>query len=486
MRIRALRLQSVFFVSTLVIASALTLPTPTAQAQNNYVSTSGFGTYYRLFSANSPWNVRPVNPILGNNQVKKPLFNPTWIPSISEGAYSVGVFMAKDGDRPMTVYGRNAVGVADPDTGKRRNIELPRWPANVVPSPGSDGHADIVDTVTGVIHSFFQLKYSSGKWTATMYAWTRVNGTGWGDAEHWSQGARASGTAPAAGLIRLHEINDGAANYKHALAMSLPSHTLANGITRPSYVAPATTTDASANLNTGVIPMGARLMLPASFDANAMSTPQLRKIATTLKMYGAFVVDRNYDTPFSIFVENGSNFKIMPNGSWNNQVVADLEKIRAALREIVSAPKWLDGYGNTLNTDDQTTLLSMRGTWVVQGASVAGPGAFDTWQQSVAFPSTTKKLSQVNFSTGLSKVSWAKVAPGSRLRFTSRTTGGASTRLQIRVAGVQVFDSGYLLNGNTATFNWPTAASSQISVAVLSESGINRASTARGVLTPVD
>lgn len=482
MRTRAHRLHTFFLTSALVIAAASTTLSPTAQAQN-YASPNNFGSYYRLFSSNSPWNSRPVNPVLGSNQVKKPLLNPNWIPSITDGTYSVGVFMGKAGDKPMTVYGRNAVGVSDPDSGKRHNIVIPRWPNDVVPSPGSDGHADIVDTVTGIIHSFYQLKYANGSWTATMYAWTRVDGNGWGNAEHWSQGVRASGTVPAAGLIRLHEIDDGLPNYRHALAMSLPSHTLANGITRPSYVAPATTTDSTAALNTGVIPMGARLMLPASFDANSLSTPQLRKIANTLKMYGAFVVDRNYDTAFSIYVENGSNFKIMPNGVWNNQVVADLEKIRAALRELVSAPKWLDGYGNTLNVNTQQSLLSMRGTWVVNGATVAGPGTFDTWQQSVVFPNTAKRLSQVNYSTGLSQVSWAKVPAGTRMRFTAKTTGGASSRLQLKVAGVQVFDSGYLLNGNSATFTWPSAASSLISVAVLSESGVNMASSARGVLT---
>lgn len=482
MRKRALRLYQILASTTIVMMASICVTTPAAHAQIPSTASAGWGSYYRLFAANSPWNARPVKPTLGNNVVKKPLFNPNWVPSITNGNFSTAVFMATAADKPVTIYGTGGAGVGDPDTGKFRDITLPRWPANVVPAPGSDGHADIVDTVTGVVHSFFKLKQVNGKWTATMYAWTRIDGSGWGDAVHWSQGARASGVAPAAGLIRAHEINDGAPHYSHALAVSLPSHTLANGITRPSYVHPATTTDTDAILNTGVIPMGARLMLPASFDANALSTPQLRKIAATLKLYGAYVVDRNYDTAFTLYVESGTSFNIMPNGVWSNQVVTDLEKIRAALREMTSAQGWIDGNGVAMSTNPQGNLLSMRGAWVNQGTTTAGPGAFDTWQQAVVFPVSAKKLSQVNYSTGLSKVSWAAVAPGTRMRFTAMTTGGASVRLQVRVNNVVEFDSGYLLNGVSTTFAWPRNASAA-GVVVLAESGLNKASTARGVLT---
>lgn len=481
MKNRAFRLQKIL-ASTIVMMGSLLLVTPAVQAQTANTASAGWGTYYRLFAANSPWNSRPVQAKLGTNQVKKPLFNPSWVPSVTNGNYSTAVFMAKSGDPSVTIYGTSSAGVGDPDTGKFRNITLPRWPANVVPAPGSDGHADIVDTVTGVMHSFFKLKKVNGKWTATMYAWTRIDGSGWGDAVHWSQGARASGVAPAGGLIRAHEINDGAPNYYHALAMSLPHHTLSGGLIKPAYVHPATTTDSDAILNTGLIPMGARLMLPESFDANALSTPQLRKIAATLKLYGAYVVDRNYDTAFTLYVESGTNFNIMPNGVWNNQVVADLEKIRAALREMVGAKSYVDGNGNALGGIIAGNLLSMRGAWVNQGTTVAGAGAFDTWQQAVVFPSTTKKFSQVNYSTGLSKVSWANVSPGTRMRFTAMTTGGASVRLQVRINNVVEFDTGYLLNGVSSTFNWPRNATGA-NVVVLSESGIYQASSARGILT---
>lgn len=484
MRTRALAASKFFVSLSIFFTATLTLAPTEVHAQTKYASSWGFGNYYRPFTATSPWNSRPVNPALGTYQVRKPLLNPTWIPSIAEGSYSTGVFMASEDDPSVTVYGRNPTGVPDPDAGKNHNITLPHWPDGVVPAPGSDGHADIVDTVSGIVHSFYQLRYADGKWTASMYAWTRLDGTGWGDAEHWSQGARASGTTSMAGLIRKHEIDDGAANYRHALAMSLPSHTLANGIGRPSYVAPATTADSSAIANTGAIPLGARLMLPATFDVSTLSTPQLRKIATTLKLYGAFVVDRNYDTAFGIFVENGSNFKIMPGGVWNNDVVADLEQIRAALREMVDADGWVDGNGNAMAAPAKNGLVSMRGAWIVQGGNVAGPGSFDSWQQSVVFPHTTTRLSQVNYSTGPSKVSWASVEPGTEMRFRSVAWAGAKIRIQVEVKNKLYFDSDYLGNGASVTFTWPNVAANHIKVTMLAESGINTASRVRGVLTP--
>lgn len=460
-----------------------------AQAQNAYTSPNSFGSYYRPFATDSLWNVKPVNPVLGTNIVKKPLINLDWIPSIDDGAYSVKVFMAKAGDASMTVVGKAGTsGVGDPDTGNFRTITIPRWPADVAPATGEDGHAEIIDTVSGVIHSFYQLRKVGDKWTATMYSWTRVDGRGFGNPSHWSQGARSSGVAPTAGLIRLHELTDNRPHYRHALAMSLPAHTLANGITHPSYVYPATTADTSAWLNTGVIPLGARLMLPASFDTSTLSTGPLRKIANTLKLYGAYVVDRNYDTSFRIYVENGANFNIMPNGVWSPRVVADLEKIRAGLREMVSASHFDDENGAAKASlaikgwGDAKSLLSMRGDWLVPGTSTRGNGAYDTWLEAVSFPKTATKISLVNFSNGISKVAGSMPAPKTPMRFTAVTTGGAMIRMQLWYGSSLAYDSGSLANGSFVSFPWPTAP--WVSVKLLAQSGVNTASSARGILVP--
>jgi hypothetical protein len=466
----------------LTLAALALTSNSVAQAQTNYAATTGFGNYYQLFTADSPWNSRPTNPTLGTYQIKKPVYNPTWVPVVSGGALSVGVFMAKASDPAVTIYGKTGqTGVADPDSGVYRNITLPHWPAGVVPATGGDGHADIVDVTTGILHSFYQLRVTNGRWTAAMYSWTRVDGRGFGDADHWSQGARASGVAPAAGLIRKHEIDDGAAYYKHALAMSLPSQTMSNGISSPSYVYPATAADSNAATHTGMIPLGARMMLPASFDTSKLSTPALRKVANTLKIYGAYVVDTNYDTAFAINVENGANFNLMPTG-WDGNVVAGLELIRAALRQVTAAQSWVDGNGKTVAAPAPASILSMRGTWGITGGYTAGPGSFQTWQQAIVFPTTANRISQTTY-TNISKVSWAKPIVGETMRFKSVATGGARIRLQVKTGNAVAFDSGYLQNDTAATFAWPSTSAGAISLVLIAESGVNTASSARGVLS---
>jgi hypothetical protein len=88
-------------------------------------------------------------------------------PTISSGAYSTGVFLASTTDQPMTVIGRTSTatvttGVADPDASGSHVVTIPRWPTGVLPATGTDGHADIIDSVTGTIHSFWQLKQVNG------------------------------------------------------------------------------------------------------------------------------------------------------------------------------------------------------------------------------------------------------------------------------------------------------------------------------------
>jgi len=483
MRSHTARLKSLLKIVTILISASGCLLSMPAAAQNQYATNSGYGNYYRPFAANSPWNIRPVNPVLDTYQIKKPLFNPGWIPAVDDGEFSLGVFMAKKGDPTVTVYGKpGTAGVTDPDTGKLRNIVIPRWPANVVPAAGGDGHADIVDTESGILHSFYQLKFTGGKWTARMYSWSRIDGRGWGNASHWSQGSRAAGVPASGGLIRLHELDDGLTYYRHALSMSLPAHTLANGITHPAYVYPATSTDSYAISNTGAMPMGARLMLPASFNVAALSSERLRKIANTLKMYGAFVVDSNYDTAYRIYVENGNNFSLMP-GGWDAKIVADLELIRAGLRRVTGAQSWIDGNGKTTVDAEPPGTLSMRGVWKTVQTLKEAPGQFDSWQQAVSFPYTTNKVSQINYANALSQVAWAKAKAGQRMRFTSEATGGATMRLQLVVSGKITFDSGYLRHGQFVNFSWPNATPDKVAVTLLSDSGVYTTSTARGVLT---
>lgn len=486
MRIRTARFKSFFVAASLLLSTTLAFSPVPAHAATDFLDTTSFGTFYRPFAADSPWNKRPINPVLRAGEIKKPLYNPTWIPVVDDGTLSLRVFIAKAGDPSVTIHGKPGTsGVGDPDTGLYRTITIPRWPATVVPASGGDGHADVVDTVTGIVHSFYQLKYVGGKWTAGMYSWTRLDGRGFGEGGHWSQGARASGVPNMGGLIRIHEIDDGEPYYRHALAMTLPRHTLSGGTAVPSYIRPATSTDGNASQNTGTVPMGALIMLPPGFDVNKLSSPKLRKIAATLKLWGAYVVDSNYDTAYGIHVENGANFSLMRPGTWDTKVVADLELIRAALRQVAGASRWVDGNVVTRNVEAPMELLSMRGTWLFPHTSVKGPGSFDTWSQALVFPNMASKVTLINYNNEVSKVAWAKPVPGGRMRFESQSTGGATIRLQVNVAGKVIFDSGFLENGAAANFIWPTAAAGQVTVTLQAESGVKQASSTRGVLTNV-
>lgn len=460
--------------TALALCSALLLTGAPMQA----AAQGGWGTYQKPFAATSPWNSRPVQPVLGDFVIPKS----TYSPGVAGGEWSTGVFLAKAGDQPVTVGGLpKTQGLWDPDASAFHDVTIPRWPADVVAASASDGHADIVDPVTGIVHSFWQLKKVDGKWVAAQYAWTKLNGRGWGDPAHYFQGARAAGVATAGGLIRKHEVKDGDVMYRHALAMSLTFDGLSP---QPTYVFPATSADTdAATRNTGKIPEGALLMLPPSYDTSKISNPDLRKVAETLKTYGAYVVDRNFGTPFFIYVENGAGFDLHK-GGWDNNVANDLERMRVALRPVVSAQGWLDGDGKPVTLQKPMNLLSMRGPWQLQsGASL---GTFDTWQQAVVFPANAQAVTQVNYSSrGLHPVNWALPQVGKTYRVTAHTSGGGKLRLQVRdpSGSPLYFDSGELTNGEGKTFAWPDP---RAIVTVYATSGVGTVSTVSGELLQLD
>ncbi|HJV27119.1 MAG TPA: Atrophin-1 multi-domain protein [Aromatoleum sp.] len=438
-----------------------------------------WGSYLTPFSANSPWNSRPVNPQFSSFVIPKA----SYYPAVAEGAWSTGMFLAEPNDPPVTIVGPdNSKGVWDPDAETYYpSITIPHWPIDVVPASAADGHADVVDPTTGIIHSFYRLSQNTtGQWVAKQYAWTRIDGRGWGTPAHYMQGARAVGVATSGGLMRKHEINDGQTMYNHALAMSLTYSGLAPN---PTYVAPATAADSNAaSTNTGQIPEGSLVMLPPSFDVRTINTAALRKVAETLKTYGAYVVDRNSGTPYVIYVENGSGFNLNK-GGWNSTAAADLERIRVALRQVVSVDGWLDGAEQSYTPDFNLNRLSMRGTWTLKSGTV--PGAYDTWQQAVAFPATATPSVAVNTTNrGLHSVLWALPAAGQPYRFRAVTTGGALLRMKLlsRSTGALLFDSKDLANGQTADFAWPAG---NVNLVLTATSGVGDGSSAAGELLRV-
>jgi len=454
-----------------------------AQATPSSTRDGVFGTYLRPYAADSLWNSRPLNPVFGTWVIPKS----SYFPTVASGAYSTGVFLASATDAPMTVVGpgstaTNTVGVADPDSGTNRVITLPRWPAAVLPASGSDGHADIVDPVTNIVHSFWQLKQQNGRWTAAMYSWSKLGGTGWGDPSHYYQGARAVGIPASAGLIRKHEIKDGLAAYPHALAMSLTFNALADGVSNPAYVFPATAADNSAAANTGTIPQGSLLMLPPNFDSSAIVNPDLKKIVETLKLYGAYVVDRNTGTPFVIYVENDAGFNLMPKG-WDNTIADQLDKIRASLRQVTSAQAWVDGNGDIRAarsaTQQSMNILSMRGGWYRQSGT--GTGDYDPIMQNFSFAATTTSTVYVNANnTGLTPVKWARPEAGTYVNFTVRATGGARLRLQVKSGNTFTHDTWDLADGKSVRILWPANAS----LVLIATSGTNGPSTVKAELVP--
>lgn len=412
-----------------------------------------FGIYRNAFSANSPWNSRPVGPVLGNYEIPKS----TYFPSIAEGAYSTGVFLARPNDAPVTVTGLpGSAGLWDPDAEtSRTSIVIPRWPVDVIPASGTDGHADIVDPISGIVHSFFYLRLIDGQWRAKMYAWSRLDGYGWGESGHYYQGARATGVPAMGGLIRTQDVNDGDSVYRHALAMSLTFNALSPD---PTYIFPATSADGGAEkTNSGQIPEGALMMLPPEYDTASIKSLKLRKVAETLKLFGAYVVDRNVGTPYVFYVENGTNFDVH-GGMWNNEIARELDRIRSGLRQVVAVDGWLDGNGRPMaQLEQRLNLLSMRGPWRLLKSD--GPlGEFDTWQQAVVFPPGGGVTQQINTSGNtLHTVAWARPQQGDRYRLTARAEGGGSLRLQLYDAGGRsvLYDSGELADGQSAEFTWP-------------------------------
>lgn len=435
-----------------------------------------WGTSHTPFGATSPWNSRPVHPVLADKVIP----SSKYAPAIEANGWSTGVFVAKGSDRPVTVRGRRETqGLWNADDHIFADVTIPRWPSDVQPALKGDGHADIVDALEGIVHSFWQLRNENGQWVAAQYAWTSLNGRGWGDPAHYFQGARAVGVPAMGGLIRKHEVADNMPLYRHALAMSLTTSALSPS---PSYVFPATSADSEASrVNFGDIPEGALMMLPASFDSNRLSDPRVRKIAETLKVYGAYVVDRNDGTPFVVYAEIGSELNLHER-FWNRDAVADLERIRLELRQVMGAKGWLDGNGRAYIPNKNLNLLSMRGPWVAEPGSIAG--AFKSWSQSVIFPQTSRRAVQKKtLPSSITEVAWAAPVIGGSYRLTCMATGGAKLRLKLfNASGKALIDSGELGNNESFTFAWPRR---DISVTLYAISGIEQPSSVRGDLRQI-
>jgi hypothetical protein len=429
-------------------------------AASAFAQTEPFGTFTKPFAVDSPWNIRPIGPVFGAYPPPKGAY----FGAVSAGAYSTAAFLAKESDLPMVVYPPlNTTGISDPDAGTSvPTVTIAHWPASTLPATGSDGHAEIVDPISGKVHSFWQLKLVDGKWRAALHAWSALAGRGWGDPAHFYQGARAAGVSTLGGLIRIHEVTDGKAVYEHALAMSMAKEGLS---ANPAFIYPATAADNNAaSTNSGEIPEGTLMMLPPDYKIS-YNSPLLQKVIETLKVYGARVVDRNTDTPFAIYVENGAPFKLWTGTSADNAMYNEMERMRAAMRQVISANSYVDGNGQPTTTDKpgNFNILSMRGAWGVTGTAGGTPAPYNSLTQSVEFASRPAAQEQANGNgTGIARgVTWARPLPNDKFLLTGIGTGGAQVKLTLYgndAAGkAYSYQSPYLSNGQSTVVTWPAS-----------------------------
>lgn len=434
--------------------------------------------YTRPFEANSLWKSRPVSPTFSNFVIP----TSSYPPSIHQGQYSTGCFFADESSPSMIVKknpGQKGVYDADAEAFLPQ-VEIPHWPADLKAAPGGDGHADIFDMANGVIHSFWKLRNNNGEWTTNLYAWSPITGNGWPDPAHYYQGARAVGLPACAGIIRKQEFQSADTIYPHALAMSLTKNGMA-----PGYVFPATSADSFSKYNRGKIPEGSLVMLPPDFDVSTLKTPELVKIANTLKVYGAYIVDWNEGTPFVIYAEMGSGLDLNRNG-YNKLALNELHLIRQSLRMVTSVKSWVNEQGQPFIPEKNLNILSMRGPWCIYKGPVCvkddpSMGKFDTWKQAVVFGKTTSTVSQTNQSgRNISQVEWAKPKAGEKFKLTAKTTGGAKLRFILRDAKWSTkVDSYQLENDQSITFPWPQG---EVKAYLYATSGIGDSSSVSATL----
>ena len=439
---------------------------PVASAEPAYgYKPNTFGTFEKPFAATSLWNSKPINPVLGTFVIPpcyrvgapKTQQNKYYI-DVTAGDYSSGVFRALPTDAPMTIYKQDGqAGILDKDADEYLpSITLPHWPIDAFGAEGTDGHCDIIDVEAKIIHSFWILKKNSaGQLTARQYTWSALDGSGWGDGAHYYTGSRATGVVTCAGMIRKDEINDGKPMYEHALGCALDYTALASN---PAYCSPATSSDHDPQSNSGVIPQGALMMLPASYDTSRLDRwPNAKKIAETLKVYGVRVTDRNNNCPMTIYVEKNAGWSLHPKAGWDQNLANEMEYIREQLRQVVSVDNYENALGQIYAPLARQNLLSMRGPWYLQsGNNPLAKGLFNSSKQRLELPASGGKWK--NGTSGFKLAEFKPVA-GKFYKLYCESDCGASFRFTFYnypvTGGVEIKDTPALTNYQSIYIKWP-------------------------------
>ncbi len=176
-----------------------------------------------------------------------------------------------------------------------------------------DHHIIVIDRDNAKLYELFQTRYTDGGWQADSGAVFDFFGDthrplGWTSAD-------AAGLPIFPGLVRYDEAVE-LGRIEHALRFTVKN-------TRKAYTSPATHF-ASKHTEASLPPMGARIRLKASIDANAFPA-SVRPIIVALKRYGMILAD------------NGGNLFLSgaPDARWNNGELDKLKKLHARDFEVV-------------------------------------------------------------------------------------------------------------------------------------------------------
>lgn len=427
------------------------------------------------YSAQSPWKAQPIKPTLGSGVIPG-----------NEYAYApfqAPIYYARASDPSVTIVGPNDSVVNVPDEINLRKIILPHFPVAVVPPSGSDAEVVIYDATTGLLHSFWQIAFRDGHWTANTYAVESAAAWGFGTPSR-PFNIRASGSSPIAGVLRNWElpVQHKADSYpQHALALGLGVDTvLANKYNSPSPpgpIFPATSQDAGfeyTGLAPNAWPMGTLFMLPRSFDIGALSAPGAIAVAKSLMKFGAYLVDASFDTCgfFCEFDPGSIGWPSISYGLGSSNV--DLTTVRNALRAVTAVEGWLDGNGNpwTPPTWAQMQLLSMRGPWGAVTGAIAG--GFDTAANFFVAPAGTPFIAHriIQQPSALSSDGWwenwadsggwfTAPTPGREYMLSVIGTGALTASLSIwdQTISTNYFTGSVRNPGQQQTFFWPNKTS---------------------------
>lgn len=265
---------------------------------------------FRPFHPASPWNT----PIPENATVAAD--SEVIVRRLKEAAgrlkedhrkWSVPLFVvdAESAPRVSVLFARESNPLLDPDkAGIVRGVPIP---AGAWPDPESDGHMLVVDPERMISWDFARARRNNqGSWTVSrldiwdlkgMGVRRPFTGKGW-----WTYGARGSGMPLIAGLVRAEDIKAG--EIRHALVFSSPitrKSTIPGGPTE--LCPPASRTDGT-HVGPDTLLMGARLQLDPALDLGSLDlSPEVRVIATALKVYGMYNSDST-DKAFKIYLQN--------------------------------------------------------------------------------------------------------------------------------------------------------------------------------------